>query len=120
MKNLLILILGLYVTAACGMNAVPKPALDGEGPLAYTVDTERYKTPETHSPVDWWIRNHPVVLEEKDFHLSECIDCHEVKESCNKCHEYVGARLIIHDGRTAYIDGDNPEDMVELVASHGN
>ena len=78
------------VLAGC---APPKPAKDGAGPLAVTIDRE-FSAPATHSPVSWWQTHHNQVVNSGDIKEKDCLYCHRAERSCNNCHGYVGVRAI--------------------------
>ena len=60
--------------------------------------------PEYHLPRDSWRADHPILVqarlgwgngEKGFFQVEECLLCHRPDESCNKCHAYVGAALVL-------------------------
>jgi len=73
-----------------------KPAKDGAGPLAVTIDRE-FSSPATHSPLGWWQTHHYEVVNSGDIKESDCLYCHQAERSCNNCHGYVGVRRIADD-----------------------
>ena len=77
---------------------VEKPVKDGPGPLAVTIERTR-EAPDYHSPLDWWTANHPHGISDGVFSQRECMLCHVPEDSCNKCHEYVGVKLVNATGR---------------------
>ena len=89
----------VLLLTACDLG-VEKPVKDGPGPLAITIERTR-EAPDYHNPLDWWTANHPhlVTPPEDVFSQRECMLCHVPDESCNNCHEYVGAKLVRADGR---------------------
>lgn len=88
--------LGLFLSG-CDLG-VEKPEKDGTGPLAITIDRSR-EAPDYHNPLDWWTANHPHGISDGVFSMRECMLCHVPDDSCNKCHEYVGVKLVHSDGR---------------------
>jgi hypothetical protein len=84
-------ILLAIIVAGC---APQKPAKDGMGPLAVTIDRE-FSPPATHSPLTWWQTHHNEVVNSGDFKERDCLYCHQVERSCNNCHGYVGVRAIV-------------------------
>ena len=70
-----------------------KPAKDGAGPLAVTIDRE-FTAPATHSPLAWWQTHHGDVVNSGDIKEKDCLYCHRAERSCNNCHAYVGVRAI--------------------------
>jgi hypothetical protein len=93
---LVVAALALFLSG-CDMG-VEKPVKDGTGPLAVTIARTR-EAPDYHSPLDWWTANHPNGVSDGVFSKRECMLCHVPEQSCNKCHEYVGAKLVNADGR---------------------
>ncbi len=93
---LVVAALALFL-AACDMG-VEKPVKDGDGPLAITIARTR-EAPDYHNPLEWWTANHPHFIAEDVFSQRECMLCHVPDDSCNNCHEYVGAKLVRADGR---------------------
>lgn len=77
---------------------VEKPVKDGAGPLAITISRTR-DAPDYHTPLDWWTANHPHGIADGVFSQRECMLCHVPEDSCNKCHQYVGVKLVNTDGR---------------------
>jgi hypothetical protein len=77
---------------------VEKPEKDGPGPLAVTIERTR-DAPDYHTPLDWWTANHPHGISDGVFSQRECMLCHAPEDSCNKCHEYVGVKLVHATGR---------------------
>ena len=69
---------------------VEKPEKDGHGPLAVRIDA-RHAAPEYHSPLDWWMTNHKHMVNRGDLEEVDCVYCHVPQQSCNNCHNYVGA-----------------------------
>jgi len=83
----------LLVTVLVASCVPEKPALNGLGPLAVTVDRQ-FTAPATHSPLDWWQTHHFQVVNSGDFKEKDCLYCHRAETSCNNCHGYVGVRRI--------------------------
>ncbi len=83
--------------SGCDMG-VEKPVKDGPGPLAVTIERTR-DAPDYHTPLDWWTANHPHGISDGVFSQRECMLCHAPEDSCNKCHEYVGVKLVHATGR---------------------
>jgi len=77
---------------------VEKPVKDGTGPLAITIERTR-EAPDYHNPLDWWMANHLHGISDGVFSRRECMLCHVPEDSCNRCHQYVGARQVHADGR---------------------
>jgi hypothetical protein len=94
---LLVLAVLVLILSACDLG-VQKPLKDGTGPLAVTISRTR-EAPDYHNPLDWWTANHPQAISDGTFSKRECMLCHVPEQSCNKCHEYVGAELVSADGR---------------------
>ena len=89
----LLALAALVVVAGLVGCAPERPAKDGLGPLAVTIDRE-FGAPATHSPLAWWQTHHPEVVNSGDIPEGDCLYCHQVERSCNNCHTYVGARQI--------------------------
>jgi hypothetical protein len=85
------------VLTACDLD-VQKPVKDGPGPLGITIERTR-EAPDYHNPLDWWTANHPEAINDGVFSKRECMLCHVPNDSCNNCHEYVGAKEVRADGR---------------------
>ena len=73
---------------------VETPAKDAPGPLSVRIDA-RYSAPEYHSPLDVWYRNHWEMVNRGDVAQADCLYCHVPETSCNNCHRYVGAGMIL-------------------------
>jgi hypothetical protein len=82
------LVVGFYPTY------VEEPVKDGTGPMAILMDPVLL-APETHTPLDWWQTHHMDVVNQGDLSESDCLYCHNPQNSCNNCHNYVGAKLIV-------------------------
>jgi hypothetical protein len=82
------LVVGFYPTY------VEEPVKDGNGPMAILMDPVLL-APETHTPLDWWQTHHMDVVNQGDLSESDCLYCHNPQNSCNNCHSYVGAKLIV-------------------------
>jgi hypothetical protein len=96
---LFVLVVGAMALLLAGCDpGVQKPLKDGTGPLAITISRTR-EAPDYHNPLDWWTANHPQAISDGVFSKRECMLCHVPDQSCNKCHEYVGAELVSADGR---------------------
>jgi hypothetical protein len=87
----------VLVLSACDLG-VEKPEKDSSAPLGITIERTR-EAPDYHNPLEWWTANHPRFISEDVFSKRECMLCHVPDDSCNKCHEYVGAELVRADGR---------------------
>ena len=99
LRTLAVLLVAALVLALSGCDlGVNKPVKDGTGPLAITISRTR-QAPDYHNPLDWWTANHPQAISDGTFSKRECMLCHVPEDSCNKCHEYVGAKLVSADGR---------------------
>ncbi len=83
--------------SACDLG-VEKPVKDSPGPMGITIERIR-QAPDYHNPLDWWTANHPRFISDEVFSQRECMLCHVPDDSCNKCHEYVGVKLVRADGR---------------------
>jgi hypothetical protein len=86
-----------FLLSGCDLG-VEKPVKDGSGPLAVTIERTR-EAPDYHNPLDWWTANHPHGISDGVFSERECMLCHVPDDSCNKCHEYVGVKLVNATGR---------------------
>ena len=84
------LLLGCFV--AC--QQVQKPELKGEGPLAVVVPRGS-TAPEYHAPIERWRTLHMEAIHQGDFTQRECVLCHNPKTGCNRCHQYIGAKLVV-------------------------
>ena len=94
MNKFFLLILLIALAGALTIACVPeKPAKDGYGELAVTIDRE-FTAPATHSPLDWWQTRHFQVVNSGDIKEKDCLYCHKPERSCNNCHGYVGVRKI--------------------------
>ena len=90
----IVAVLIVIVLASALAGCVPeRPAKDGLGPLAVTIDRE-FTAPATHSPLSWWQAHHPDIVNAGDIPETDCVYCHKVERSCNNCHSYVGVRQI--------------------------
>lgn len=99
MRKPLILISLLFLSGLMLLGCAPeKPALNGLGPLAVTVDRQ-FAAPATHSPLDWWQTHHFQVVNSGDIKEKDCLYCHKAETSCNNCHGYVGVRRIVEPAR---------------------
>ena len=78
-----------------GQPTPPKPVKDGVGPLAVQM-APNITAPTTHSPLEWWQAYHPNVVNNGDLRQQDCLYCHDVDKSCNNCHGYVGAKLVVN------------------------
>jgi hypothetical protein len=87
----------VLLLSGCDLD-VEKPEKDGSGPLAITIERIR-EAPDYHSPLDWWTANHPHGISDEVFSQRECMLCHAPDDSCNKCHRYVGVKLVRAQGR---------------------
>ena len=85
-----LLLLGCLV--AC--QQVQKPELKGEGPLAVVVPRGS-TAPEYHAPIERWRIFHMEAIHRGDFTERECVLCHNPKTGCNRCHHYIGAKLVV-------------------------
>jgi len=84
----------LAVVLALVSQPVPvKPVKDGTGPLAVRLDPG-IPAPSTHSPLDWWQKQHPNVVNNGDLREQDCVYCHDPAKSGNNCHAYVGVKQI--------------------------
>ncbi len=84
----------LAIVLALASQPVPiKPVKDGVGPLAVQLDPG-VPAPTTHSPLEWWQKHHPNVVNNGDLREQDCLYCHNPAKSCNNCHSYVGAKVI--------------------------
>lgn len=73
---------------------VEKPAPEGRGPLALAVPAG-LTAPDYHQPLATWRAEHPVYVQVSEGVEAECLGCHADPDAfCNRCHAYVGARLI--------------------------
>src|SRR4030042_5550514 len=93
----LVVVATVFLLTACGLG-VEKPVKDGSGPLGITIERIR-EAPDYHNPLIWWTANHPHLIAEDVFSERECMLCHVPDDSCNNCHEYVGAKLVRAAGR---------------------
>ena len=73
---------------------VQKPELKGEGPLAVVVPRGS-TAPEYHAPIERWRTLHMEAIHQGDFTQRECVLCHNPKTGCNRCHQYIGAKLVV-------------------------
>ncbi len=98
MRNVLIFIILLLIAFALlafvQPRWVPRPEMDGAGPLAVKIDA-RLAAPEYHSPLEWWKTHHMDVVNSGDLREADCLQCHDPVTSCNNCHGYVGVRAIV-------------------------
>ena len=76
-----------------GQSLPERPVKDGIGPLAVKLDPN-VTAPSTHSPLDWWQKHHPNVVNNGDLREQDCLYCHNPQTSCNNCHRYVGVKQI--------------------------
>jgi hypothetical protein len=77
--------------AAC--QQVEKPELKGEGPLAIVVPRGS-TVPEYHAPIERWRTLHMEAINRGDFVQRECVLCHNPDTGCNRCHKYIGAKIV--------------------------
>jgi len=99
LRTLAVLLVAVLVLVLSGCDmGVEKPVKDGTGPLAVTIARTR-EAPDYHNPLDWWTANHPPGITDGVFSKRECMLCHVPEDSCNRCHQYVGAKLVNADGR---------------------
>lgn len=89
-----LLVVAFVLPALWQPENVLRPALNGQGPLAVTIDA-RLVAPEYHSPVLWWRTYHMDALNGGQFTQASCLQCHNVKTSCNNCHAYVGVKPVV-------------------------
>lgn len=97
MRNLLPLILILIMSGFVIFGYpqwVEKPEKDGPGPLSVRIAAE-YAAPEYHNPLDYWMTHHTDAVNRGDLAQNDCLYCHVPEESCNNCHNYVGANPIV-------------------------
>ena len=99
MKNpLAVIALSLGLAAVllffAGQSMPERPVKDGTGPLAVQMDPG-VTAPTTHSPLDWWQKYHPNVVNNGDLRQQDCLYCHDLDKSCNNCHSYVGAKQVV-------------------------
>jgi hypothetical protein len=96
-KALIAIGVSLVIVAAAlflaGQSLPERPVKDGVGPLAVKLDPN-VSAPSTHSPLDWWQKHHPNVVNNGDLREQDCLYCHNASKSCNNCHSYVGAKVI--------------------------
>jgi len=76
-----------------GCQQVQKPELKGEGPLAVAVPRGS-TAPEYHAPIERWRIVHMEAVNRGDFTQRECVLCHNPDTGCNRCHKYIGAKII--------------------------
>lgn len=94
MKNAVPLLVLVLFSIVFAVGCAPeRPALNGLGPLAVTIDRQ-FTAPATHSPVAWWQTHHYQVVNSGDIKEKDCLYCHKAETSCNNCHGYVGVRKI--------------------------
>lgn len=93
--RVIVVIILLVLTGVGWMGCTPpeRPAKDGLGELAVTIDRE-FAAPVTHSPLDWWQTHHFLVINSGDIKEKDCLYCHQPARSCNNCHSYVGVRPV--------------------------
>ncbi len=85
--------IGLLTLALHACSPPDMPARGGRGELALIVD-ETKVAPAYHSPTDRWRIYHPRTIAAGIVTVQECRQCHTPRNYCNRCHAYVGARLI--------------------------
>ena len=84
----------LFLGCLVACQQVQKPELKGEGPLAVVVPRGS-TAPEYHAPIDRWRTLHMEAIHQGDFTQRECVLCHNPKTGCNRCHQYIGAKLVV-------------------------
>ncbi len=93
MKQVIFVIFLIGIGCLFSCQQVQKPELKGEGPLAVVVPRGS-TAPEYHSPIERWRVIHMEAVNRGDFNQRECMLCHDPKTSCNRCHSYIGAKLV--------------------------
>ncbi len=83
----------LFFMSLVGCQKVEKPELRGQGPLAVVVPRGS-TAPEYHAPIERWRVIHMEAINRGDFDQRQCVLCHDPKTSCNRCHQYIGAKLV--------------------------
>jgi nitrate reductase gamma subunit len=73
---------------------VPMPLRNGTGAYALTVEKNRDKASIYHIPPGWWRISHMGAFKRKDFARRICMRCHSVENHCNRCHRYIGVKLV--------------------------
>jgi hypothetical protein len=89
----LLILLFLVLTVAFYPRKVDKPMVAGRGDMAVYIQA-KYAAPEYHSPLEWWQTHHMDMINRGDLLREDCLYCHQPEESCNNCHNYVGANPI--------------------------
>ena len=84
----------LFLGCLVACQEVQKPELKGEGPLAVVVPRGS-TAPEYHAPIERWRTLHMEAIHQGDFTQRECVLCHNPKTGCNRCHQYIGAKLVV-------------------------
>jgi len=84
----------LLLSCLVACQQVQKPELKGEGPLAVVVPRGS-TAPEYHAPIERWRILHMEAIHQGDFTQRECVLCHNPKTGCNRCHQYIGAKLVV-------------------------
>ncbi len=106
-KWLALVVFCFSIFCLLGCSSPEKPVLDGEGPLAIKINTDRVATPEFHNPLEDWKRRHMESVLEKEFTERECLSCHDVATSCNNCHSYVGVKKVSTKTNPGYKPGQD-------------
>lgn len=57
-------------------------------------DPTQEQAPATHTPVERWRTHHLEYLNSGLLAQDQCMSCHQPDTYCNRCHQYVGAKLI--------------------------
>jgi hypothetical protein len=91
MRRALLILAAAALTLACACGQAP-PSPESASPSGPGV----LEPPATHSPLVWWRANHMVFLQPQStkpalLETAECALCHNQREFCGQCHDFVGA-----------------------------
>lgn len=91
---LLFLLLASLTSVAYTGAGIGKPARGESGPLALVVPAG-LAAPDYHKPLATWRVTHPAYVQTSEMGEAACLGCHADPDAfCNRCHGYVGVRLI--------------------------
>ncbi|MFQ5340438.1 MAG: c-type cytochrome domain-containing protein [Anaerolineae bacterium] len=111
---LVFLLLAALTTVAYASVRVEKPGLGGSGPLALSVPAG-LTAPDYHEPLANWRTTHFAYVQASDLGETECLGCHADPDAfCNRCHGYVGVRLIAAPSPVGEVGGAGSQGMAAV------
>ncbi|MDI6801513.1 MAG: hypothetical protein QMD01_05610 [Thermodesulfovibrionales bacterium] len=102
MKNfkLMMIILSLFLISTAACQKSEKPSVSSKGAAMLQTAAGVDVMPAYHVPVAKWRSTHMDEINAGRVKVGGCLPCHSEPENfCNKCHEYVGAKKVLIEGK---------------------